>query len=104
MYGQYRTGIAQGDATINHFLATSLHLRVTTLHRGKIQFAVAGTAGDRGSRPATQAYQHGRTTQHHDIGSGRHSLFLDITGPDIAHAACDHDGFVITANFTDGFA
>ena len=47
MNGQDRTILSQRDATIDHLLTTTLHLRVAALYRGEIQLAVPGATGNR---------------------------------------------------------
>ena len=47
MDGNDRVVITQGAATVDHFLATSLHFRVAALNGGKIQFLVALPAAHR---------------------------------------------------------
>ena len=56
--------VIQLPALVNHFLAATLHFRVVTLHRGKIQIFRAGTGGHGRSRAPTKTNQHGGATQH----------------------------------------
>ena len=93
-----RVFIIQLPALIDHLLTTTLHLRVIALYRGKIQIFGAGTGGHGGSSPATQTNQHGRATQHDQLGTHRNSTFVHVIGFDVAVTTGNHNGLVVTAN------
>ena len=90
----------QLPTAVYNFLATPLHFRVLALHRGKVQVFVAGAAGHRRGSTTTQANQHCRATQNHQVSPGAKVALLDMFSPDIAVAPGNHDRLVITANLT----
>ena len=47
---------------------------------------------------AAQSDEHGRTAQHNNLRANGHFALLNIRPADIAHAAGDHDGLVVTAH------
>ena len=102
MDGQYRRGVAKRIAAVDDFLAAALHFRVVALHRGEIQILGAFPGCDRRGRAASQSDQHRRTAQHHDGGPGRHGVLAQLRGPDVAHAAGEHDRLVVAAESATG--
>src|SRR5690606_9351220 len=89
----------QLPATVDHLLTTTLHFRVVTLHRGKIQIGVTGTRVHRGGSAPTQTNQHGRATQYDQLGSNRNLPFLNVGLPDVTHPTGKYDWLVVAAPF-----
>ncbi len=94
-----RVFFAQLPATVDDFLAATLHLRVFTLYGSEVQVCRAGAGGHGGSGATTQADQHRRAAKHDQLGADDDLAFLDVLFTDVAHAACEHDRLVVTANF-----
>ncbi len=93
-----RVTVAQLPAAVDHFLTTTLHFRVFTLNRSKIQVCRTGTGCHRGRCAAAQTDQHGRATEHDQLGADSDFGLLDVIFADIAHTACQHDWLVVTTH------
>ena len=91
--------IAELPAAIDHLLATALHLGVVPLHRGEIEVFGRLAGGHARCRATTQTYVHGRAAQHDQGCPHRDLPFLDVFAADVAYAARQHDGLVVTAHF-----
>ena len=63
--------LTQRPASIDYFLTTPLHFRVTPLYRCEVQVFLALPATYRGSGTTAQPDQHGGPTQHNDAGTRR---------------------------------
>src|SRR5690554_953508 len=90
-------GFAQRPATVDHLLGTPLDLGVTALYRSEVEIGTGGARRHRRSRPATQANQHGRTTQHNQLATDRNFALLDMVFADVAVTPRQHDRFVVAA-------
>ncbi len=90
--------VPQLPAAIDHLLAAALHLRVVTLHRGKVEILGGLTGGHGGCRAAAQTDVHGRSPQHDEGRAHRDLPFLDVLGTDVADAARQHDGLVVATH------
>ena len=99
MDGHNRVVVTQGPAAINHFLHPTFDFRVIPLYRGEIQrfIRLAGRHGTGGTAPQTN--QHGRATQHNNLGPFGNRVLFHMAVTDVAHAASDHDRLVVTADF-----
>src|SRR6185295_7577933 len=67
------------------------------LHRGEIEIRARSAAAHVRGRATTETDQHRRPAEHHDLRTHGNVGFLDVLAPHVAHAASDHDGFVISA-------
>ncbi len=94
-----RVTVAQLPATVDDFLATTLHFRVFTLNRSKIQIRRTGAGRHRRSSTPAQTDQHGRTAQHDQLGTDSDLALLDVIFANVAHTASQHDRLVVTADF-----
>ncbi len=90
----------EGPASVDDFLRPTLHFRVASLHRGKIQILMAGTAPHGRGRTAAQADEHRRAAQHHERCAYGYHTFLDVLAPHVPQSAGNHDRLVIAARPT----
>jgi len=91
--------VTQLPATVDDFLATTLHFRVFALYRSEIQVRRAGAGGHRGSRAAAQTDQHRRAAEHDQLGTDADLALLHVFGTDVTHAAGQHDRLVVATHF-----
>ena len=94
-----RVLVAQLPAAVDDLLATALHFRVFALYRSKVQVSRAGTSRHRRSGAAAQADQHGRATEHDQLGADSDLTLLHVVFTDVAHATGQHDRLVVAAHF-----
>src|SRR5699024_6490589 len=62
-------GFTQRPATVDHLLGTPLDLGVTALYRSEVEISAGDSRRHRRRRPAAQANQHGRATQHNQLAT-----------------------------------
>ena len=94
-----RVFVTQLPATVDDFLAATLHLWVFALYGSEVQVGRAGAGGHGGSSTAAQADQHRRAAEHDQLGADQDLAFLDVFFTDVAHAAGQHDWLVVAAYF-----
>ena len=100
MYRQYRIGVSQRTAPVDHLLRAALHFGITALHRIKIEVFLIGAGVHARRRTATETDQHAGAAQLNQQRARAGFFFERMTRRDIAHAARDHDRLVIAAHFT----
>ena len=88
---------AERPAGVDHFLCAPLHLRIATLHRGKIEFFAAGAAAHRRGRAAAEPDQHRWPAQHHELRAHGHLALQGMHSAHVAEPAGDHDRLVVAA-------
>ena len=91
---RYRICFAALPATVDNLLRATLHLRVITLHRSKVQICVSAARAAGGCASA-KSNQHGRTAQRDQCIAGLHCALLDMFRANIPQSACEHDRLVI---------
>ncbi len=99
MNRQDRVVRALRKTAIDDFLHAALHFRIAALYRREIEIFVAFAAGHRRRRAAAETDQHRRAAEHDDIGARRNIPLVYMFATDRADPACDHDRFVVTAQF-----
>jgi hypothetical protein len=90
--------LAQSPTGIDHFLTTPLHLRVLTLHRGKIQLRARLPRRHRRRCSAAKADQHRRAAEHDQLGVLDKGQRMHMFAADIADATGDHHRLVIASH------
>ena len=58
---------------------------------------MGGTAGEGAGGTAAETDEHGRAAEDDEVVAGIDGGFFDVFGADVAEAAGEHNGFVITA-------
>ena len=89
--------VAEGPAAVDDLLAAALHLGVVALHAGEIEVFVARAAGQGTGRAATETDEHGGSAEDDEFVAGADFALPDVFGPDVAEAAGEHNGLVVTA-------
>ena len=87
---------AQRPTLVDDLLRPALDLRVTALHRIKIQLGCVGTRGHRTRRAAAHANAHAGPAQLDQQAARRKRHLVRLSGIDHAQTAGNHDGLVVT--------
>ena len=86
---------AEGDASVDHLLATSLHFGVAALDGVEVEGFRLGAGSNGGGGASAEADFHGGATELDDERGGWDVFFGDVLALEVAHAACGHDGLVV---------
>ncbi|EPE05753.1 multidrug resistance transport transmembrane protein [Ophiostoma piceae UAMH 11346] len=91
--------VAQGHARVDDHLRAALNLGVAALHTVKVELGRGLTTGIAGSSTATKADQHGRATQHNNMGAVLNiaRVLERVLGAHSAQTTGNQDGLVEAA-------
>ena len=98
VHGEDGVVVAHLPAAVDHLLCAPLDFRVAALHRREVEVGRVGAGRHARRRATAQTDQHGRATQHDQLGTCREFDLEGVAGADVADAAGDHDGLVIAAH------
>jgi hypothetical protein len=98
--GQDGIGRALRPAMVDNLLRTALDLGVAALHRVKVEVGGVGACGHRAGRTAAHADAHAGAAQLNEQTARRKFNLFRLIGIDLAQAARDHDGLVVTPHHT----
>ena len=88
---------AQRPTLVDDLLCPALDLRVTSLHRIKVQLSRVGARGHRARRAAAHANAHTRAPQLNQQAAGRKRHLVRLRGVNHAQPAGNHDRLVVAA-------
>ena len=88
---------AEGDAAVDYLLAAAFHLRVAALDGVKVEGFGLRACANRGGCAAAETDLHGWTAELENECGRWDWFFVDVLALHVAHAASDHDWFVIAA-------
>ncbi len=88
---------AEGNASVDDLLTTTLHLGVTALDGVEVEGFGLRAGSDRGGGASAETDLHGRTAELDDQRGGWNLFLRDMLALEVPHAASGHDGLVITA-------
>ena len=90
-------GITKLPATVDHFLAATLHLRVVALYGSKVEVGIRLTRCHGRRRAAAKTDVHCRAAENDQLRTNVDLAFLYVIGANVADPTRQHDRFVITA-------
>ena len=90
-------GITKLPATVDHFLAATLHLRVVALYGSKVEVGIRLTRRHGRRRAAAKTDVHCRAAENDQLRTNVDLAFLYVIGANVADPTRQHDRFVITA-------
>ena len=90
-------GITKLPATVDHFLAATLHLRVVALYGSEVEVGIRLTRRHGRRRAAAKTDVHCRAAENDQLRTNVDLAFLYVIGTNVADPARQHDRFVITA-------
>ncbi len=102
VYRQDRIRVGELPAAVDDFLRAALHFGVAALHRIEIQVLGICAGGHARSGAAAHADQHARAAELNQQRALGQPQLERIACGDTAHAARDHDWFVIAAQLAAG--
>ncbi len=96
---QDRVGIAHLPAAVDNFLATTFHFRVVTLYGSKVEVRIRLAGSHRRGRTPAKTDVHCRPAEDDQLSANDDLAFLYMIGTDVTDPACQHDRFMVTAQF-----
>ena len=96
MNAEDRVIVTQPDTMIHHFLATPLHLGITSLHRIKIQLGIITASSHGRGSSSSESDLHCRPAYLKNVFALFQLTLSGVPPADIPHAARNHDRLVIS--------